>query len=111
MIAKKLKLPINLFPKNAKTVFRNKYFILKFNPGNFPYDRLGVVASKRVLKSAVARNCLKREIFDFFRANHDFMKPKNKNKKDLLIIINPAIIELTKSDLKKRLEELHEYSL
>lgn len=111
MIAKKLKLPINLFPKNAKTVFRNKYFILKFNQGNFFYDRLGIVVSKRILKSAAARNRLKRKIFDFFRANHDFTNPKNKIKKDLLIIINPAIIELTKSDLEKRLEELHGYSL
>jgi ribonuclease P protein component len=110
MIVKKLKLPINLFPKNAKTVFRNKYFILKSNPNNLFYDRLGVVISKRVLKSAAARNCLRRKIFDFFRSSYDFENPSNKNKKDLLIIINPAIIELTKSNLKNKLEELYEFS-
>lgn len=101
MLPKELRTPINFFPKNSKTVFSDGNIAIKANPNNLPYNRLGVLLGKRVLKSSVSRNKLKRKILNSLREH--LLSKENRTAKahnDLLIIIKAPMINLTKEELK-----------
>lgn len=100
MLPKKQKLPIGLFPTSAKTILRNEYFLVKaiFNGLNF--DRLGVTFKSKAFKTAALRNRLKRIVFGYAKKQADLASGR-----DLLIILNPPIINLSKSELNTELEK------
>lgn len=70
------------------------------------HNRFGVIISKKVDKSAVERNRLKRIIFDsvkkFIRQPAD---GENKGKYDILIIVSPTVAKLAKADIIKEIGE------
>jgi ribonuclease P protein component len=105
MIAKRFKTPIAAFSRNARVGFQNDYFVVKFVKNHIAHNRVGVVISKKYSKSAVVRNRAKRRIFDFFRIDTDFLKKECKNQGfDLLIIVNPSMINLDSITLRAELK-------
>jgi len=47
--------------------YSGKWFIVCTAPNGLPHDRLGLIVAKRLVKTAVARNALKRMIREAFR--------------------------------------------
>lgn len=99
MLTKKFRLPIQAFPRQARAVFRDKYLTIKVSPNSAGHSRVGVVLSKANVKQPVKRNLLRRRILDFFRLEKKFIESRNVLGTDLLLILNPAIMELTKEEL------------
>lgn len=62
--------------------WRCKYYTITFGKNNFPFDRIGVLLSKRI-GNAVERNKIKRKIKEIFRCN------KISNPPFLDILIRP----------------------
>ena len=63
MLAKKNRLPIQeALARTGRTV-RRPTFTIKIFPALFPYSRFGIVVGKRVAKSAVGRNAIRRRAF------------------------------------------------
>jgi ribonuclease P protein component len=54
---------------NFKKRFHSEYFIFHFQPNEERKARLGLVAGKRVAKSAVKRNYMRRVLREAFRKN------------------------------------------
>ncbi len=106
MLAKKFHLSIqDLTPERFKKVSvggktTNKYFIIKTAANNLSFSRFGVITSRKISKKAVKRNLIKRTVFDFVRLNKLY-QPAGK---DVLIIVLPAINQLTKSEINNQLK-------
>lgn len=91
MLAKKLRLPIGVFPAKARIFHRGQYFTIKINPNNLPYNRVGVVATKKTATGAVERNRLRRKIFDLFGAS---LRPAGSaGYVDLLVLVKPTKLD------------------
>jgi len=99
MLSKKHKLPIGFFPVSSKTVIKNNYFLVKSIPNNLGIIRVGVTFKSKTFKKAVLRNKLKRMVFNFFRESLQAKSCKLQTGRDLLIILNPPIINLTKQEI------------
>jgi len=107
MLAKKYKLPIQLF-RNKKTqqIFRGRHFFVKVFQNNkednfqFPI-RFGIIVSKKVLKKATARNALKRDVFCFLEEISEKLP-----KADYLIITKPSAARASKTEIRKDLFNL-----
>lgn len=95
MIPKKQRVPVQSFPRIAHNAVRGRFFVAKTAPNGLPYNRVGVLITKKYSKKAVDRNRLRRAIFDLFRLESDFLTKKNaagEEGKDLLIIVNHSMI-------------------
>lgn len=84
MLPKKLRVPIQKFPKNSKTLLRGNFIVVKFAKNNLGYDRIGVVVSKKAAKKPTQRNKIRREVFHLFQ----FSKNRGSGGRDALIIVN-----------------------
>lgn len=104
MLAKKFRLPIQRWLKEKKKIIARKsdFFIVKAAENNLPYSRFGTVISRKVSKSAVRRNKIKRTIFNFIRLNQYQEKPGQ----DVLISVLPKTAELGKTEIEKELSQL-----
>ena len=113
MLAKKFRLPIQeVLGQKFKTA-RNEYFAIKSRPNDLGFSRFGTVISRKVSKSAVKRNKIKRVIFNFIRLNKLHFKSPQQNKfatgqagTDFLIIISPKANQLTKNETQEELKSL-----
>lgn len=106
MLAKKYRLPIQIFIGKKSKSLKTPYFLLKiFSLGDRrPYSRFGVIISKKVAKKAVERNLLKRKIFNFLR------EAKGKLPiAEYLIIVLPAVSKLNKDNLREELAKLFNF--
>ena len=106
MLAKKFRLPIQSFNKfktgqKSKSV-RSDFFIVKFGLNDLDFSRFGTIIGKKVYKSAVKRNNLKRIIFNFIRMNDLHFEPGQ----DILLIVSPKISQLTKAEIEEKLKAL-----
>ena len=63
MLAKKNRLPVQEALTRTGRIVRRKAFTIKVFPPLFPYSRFGVVVGRRVAKSAVGRNKIRRMAF------------------------------------------------
>ena len=108
MLRKRLRLPIELFPVSAKTILKNEYFTIKSVPNRLGFNRVGVTFKSKAFKTAVLRNRLKRTVFDYFRYASSLQTTNHKlpTGRDLLIILNPLIIDLTKSEIINKLKNV-----
>lgn len=61
MLAKKHRLPKGVRIKNGRT-FSSRFFLLKTGENNEGLSRFGFLVSKKISKSAVIRNRIKRQI-------------------------------------------------
>jgi ribonuclease P protein component len=113
MLAKKYRLPIqSVLPPHLKVrcgglnksghSFKSRYFLFKIFPGVEKFNRFGAIISKKVNKSAVKRNRLKRIILD---SAGKFVLTNHINKYDILIIVSPAVTKLAKTDIIKEIDE------
>lgn len=107
MIPKKARVPLATFPRTARTVFRGEYISLKEARNGFSYNRLGVIVGKKVSSLAVERNRIRRRIFDFFRASTTFFDKKKGI--DLLVIVNPSMIEISDKSFRETLKTTWEH--
>ena len=118
MLPKILRTPIQFFPKNARSIFSDSYIVIKSHPNNLTYNRLGVIIGRRVLKSAVERNKLRRKTINFLgdrikltRVNpvrNAVSSGVNKGK-DLLIILKVPIINLTDNELEEKFRKYEQF--
>ncbi|MEK7635803.1 MAG: ribonuclease P protein component [Patescibacteria group bacterium] len=104
MLAKKFRLPIQNWLKQRKKITTRKsdFFIIKISDNNLSFSRFGVVISKKVSKSAVQRNKIKRTIFNFIRLG----KLHEIKGKDVLVIVSPKTAELKEKEIEKELAKL-----
>ncbi len=87
MIAKKYKLPIQLFPGKRGKLLKSPCFTLKvFNP-ELGFSRFGVTISSKTAPKATMRNKLKRAVFNFFKENG----PRLAVADYWLTILSPAV--------------------
>jgi len=100
MLPKKLRVPIQGFPKNAKVVFSDVNITIKEAKNRLSNDRLAVLINKQVSKSSTKRNFLKRKFLSFSQET----LLKKEIGKDLLIILKPPIIKLTNKELNQKLQ-------
>lgn len=85
MLAKKNRLPVQeALTRQGRTV-RKPVFTIKVFPAVFPYSRFGVVVGKRVGKTAVLRNKIRRRAFAAIE-----VKKKEWPIADYLVIVHPA---------------------
>ncbi|HZX00845.1 MAG TPA: ribonuclease P protein component [Candidatus Paceibacterota bacterium] len=102
MLPKKLKAPVQSFPRGAKTVFNDRFVTVKAHENNLKHIRLGILINKHVSPSSVKRNYLRRQ---FFSCLAEVIKNKTtKRGVDLLIITKTPIMALTREELKVSLE-------
>lgn len=112
MLAKKFRLPIEVFPTKAKILHKGQYLAVKTSSNNLPHNRLGVIVTKKTAPRATERNRLRRKIFDLFRScllhqpADSQGKGSSKEGEDLLVIIKPT--KLDRDIEKKLLAELNE---
>ncbi len=96
MLAKKNRLPIQYLKSKKPEVRRSQSLTLKKYTNDKDVPRLGVMVSKKVVKSAVKRNELKRLVFNQVRLLLPQLKPfdylvvisKNNSKEQLIEEIN-----------------------
>jgi ribonuclease P protein component len=102
MLPKKLRVSIQSFPRNTKTVVKTKNFTMKFTTNNLSYNRGGVIVGKSV-GGAVERNKLRRIVMDFFKNNPNFIK-RTTTGKDFVILVGAKAIENKLDDLNEELK-------
>ena len=86
MLAKKNRLPVQeALVRHGRTV-RTPAFTVKIFKGEFPYRRFGVVVGRRVAKSAVLRNRIRRRAFSAIERSL-----REWPVADYLIITHPAV--------------------
>lgn len=96
-----------LSKQDYKTVFEqsqkvsdNCFLVLFYNKEQ-GRPRLGMAVAKKTARLAVQRNLLKRIIRESFRS-----KQNQLPKVDIVVLIRPDAIKLTKAELFKKLEKL-----
>lgn len=77
----------------------NEYFIIKYIPSRGKENRYSVSVSLKVLPNAVARNTLRRRLYEILRKAADTV-PSVFN---IIIILKPPAAPLTFENLKKNL--------
>ncbi|TSC81246.1 MAG: hypothetical protein G01um101419_847 [Parcubacteria group bacterium Gr01-1014_19] len=68
MLAKKYKLPLQLFPGKRGKLLKSPYFTLKTFQSDLGFSRFGVTISAKTAPKAVKRNEMKRMAFSFFKS-------------------------------------------
>jgi ribonuclease P protein component len=94
MLSKKYRLPSLEFNSNWESTIVSKFFILKIKDNNTKQNRIGIIISSSILKSAVRRNFWRRRIMEYFKLF------KNDNK-DFLIILSKNIKNCSLKEFKE----------
>ena len=92
--------------QKGKTV-RKPQASLVFAENTKGFTRVGVVVSKKVMKSAVGRNRIRRRVYEVVRNNFDLLPGKTDY---IFVIFNKSILDMPLSELEKLLGELVEES-
>ncbi|MBR2543022.1 ribonuclease P protein component [Candidatus Saccharibacteria bacterium] len=92
--------------QKGKTI-RTPKLSLVFTRNFRGFTRFGVVVSKKVEKSAVKRNRIRRRVYEALRVNFDLI-PKNKDY--LFVVFSKDVEKMPFSELEKILGELVEES-
>jgi len=100
MLRKKLRLPINHFPKNGKVFFNGNLVTIKIVPNTLGYSRVGSIIGRGVVRRATQRNKIKRIIFNFFASEIDYLLDSSK---DILVIFKHKNPSEYKDELIKEL--------
>lgn len=93
---------VNYTYKNGKTI-RTPNISLVFNNNEKGYERFAVVVSKKVLKSAVGRNRIRRRVYEAIRLE----LPNFKVKKDFIFVVyNRNVKDMPFIELRKQINAL-----
>ncbi|MDD5430985.1 MAG: ribonuclease P protein component [Candidatus Pacebacteria bacterium] len=96
MLAKKYRLPIQTVLGKGGKANKSRYFLLKVFLNDFPFNRFGVIISKKVAKNSSDRNRIKRLIFNNLQKS---VKSEKSGGKDFLIIVSPQIMSADKEEV------------
>ena len=93
--------------QKGKTL-RTPSLSLVFAPNSHKHQRFAVVVSKKVLKSAVGRNRIRRRVFEAIRLE----LPKFKKPQDsIFVVFNPDIKNKPFEELRRLIRQLLEDSM
>lgn len=92
--------------QKGKTVRKAKASLV-FVPNERGFTRVAVVVSKKVEKSAVGRNRMRRRVYEVIRRNFELL-PKETDY--VFVIYSKEVLEMPYSELEKILGELVEES-
>ncbi|MDR1300490.1 MAG: ribonuclease P protein component [Candidatus Nomurabacteria bacterium] len=82
---------------------RTKYFGLRFvRNSRRQAPRIAVIVSKKVFKSAVKRNRIRRRIFETIRLNFDF----SKNIDFSITVFSPEVLMAPSAELTKQIKKV-----
>lgn len=98
MLKRQFRLPAQVSFSGARS-FSSSFFLFKFKKTDLPYPRFGFVVSKRVDKTAVGRNKIKRLLSNV--AQEDFLQDSGY---DMLVIVKKSFL-LEDFDLQKAIKE------
>ena len=90
----------NIFFKLAAKK-QNEMFNIWMSENNYSYPRFSVSPSKRIFKTAVARNKIRRQIYEILRLNL-----KKIRKADYVIVPKKPLSDLTHGILMEKIMEL-----
>ena len=88
--------------QKGKTI-RNSKMSLVFVPNERGFTRVAVVVSKKVNKTAVGRNRIRRRIYEVLRKNFDSIPKKTDY---VFVVFSPEVLKMPVSELEKILGEL-----
>lgn len=71
------------------------------------FTRIAVVVSKKVMKTAVGRNRIRRRVYEILRKNFELV-PKGRDY--IFVIFSKEVMEMPNAELEKLLGELVEES-
>ena len=94
-------MPVGGFLGTKGRTIRSALFALKSFPSALPHSRWGVVAGKKVSKTAVGRNAVRRKFFDAVAR-----LPENVPVADYLIIAHPGAEKAILEELYEQLVSL-----
>lgn len=93
--------------QKGKTI-RTPVLSLIYAPNTRGHQRFGVVVSKKVLKSAVGRNRIRRRVYEAIRLElPEFTAPQDC----LFVVFNKSIITMPFLELRRTIHDLLERSL
>lgn len=89
--------------KNGDSI-ESRLLVLRTRKNEFGYNRYGVNISKKLAKSAVVRNRLRRQIYEIIRLNEKSGKMVEKSL-DIMIFARKALLGLNYTNLEIALME------
>lgn len=92
--------------QKGKTVRKPKMSLI-FTPNTRGFTRVAVVVSKKVNKSAVGRNRIRRRVYEVLRRNFEYLPKKTDY---VFVVYSKEILRMTFSELEKLLGQLVEES-
>lgn len=92
--------------KNGKTVRKTKMSLV-FAPNERNFTRISVVVSKKVMKTAIGRNRIRRRIYEALRKNFEYI-PKKIDY--IFVVFSKDLLTMPFNELEKLLGELVEES-
>lgn len=98
---------VNHTYQNGQTI-RTPILSLVFAPNTRHHQRFGVVVSKKVLKTAVGRNRIRRRVYEALRLE---LPEFTVHQDCLFVVYNKSIIDMPFRDLRRLIHELLERSL
>jgi len=101
MLDKKYRLPRGARIKNG-AIFSSRFFLLKTKKNKEQYSRFGFVVSKKISKSAVVRNRIKRQIRRCIEENLNNII----NGVDMLFMVKKESIDANTDEISLSLNEL-----
>ena len=84
---------------------KTPFFRMKFLPARFGGTKIAIITSKKVEKSAVGRNAIRRKVSSCFQEVLKNMNISEEKKKSFLIVLFPTRELLVKNYEYKKLEE------
>jgi ribonuclease P protein component len=82
---------------------RSRFFGLKFLRNKHRTEpRIAVIVSKKIFKSAVKRNRIRRRIYEIIRTNFDF----SQNYDVALTVFSPEVLTLPQAELLAEMRKL-----
>ena len=94
---------LNYLHRNGKTV-RGKMMVARFIPNpHRELPRFAVVVSKKVYKSAVKRNRIRRRIYEIIRQS---IKPDSPTLDVMINVYSPEVLNLSDKELNQQIHEL-----
>lgn len=92
--------------QNGKTIRKSKMSLV-FTENSKGFTRVAVVVSKKVEKTAVRRNRIRRRIYEVIRRNLEYL-PKKRDY--IFVVFNKSVERMPYIELEKLLGELVEES-
>ena len=88
--------------QKGKTIRKPKMSLV-FVDNSRGFTRVAVVVSKKVIKSAVGRNRVRRRVYEALRRNFEYIPTRRDY---IFVIFSDDILTMSFSELEKRLGEL-----